>query len=360
MTRRALQRLDQEFCLGKTDLDACLRQAVKEFAGPSGKRRRLMIYVGDGASESAPVLIPADQRLAYPWLAESGATLIVLETQQTKSKTDYLRSLVEASGGVWFDLAGDVRAAGSLARWLQRGLPSPERIVSVAVEGASADDLFYSSGWLPGEPLYIYGRIAESSPLPAATAGTPVDLPSRSIRLRLTIGRGKKTSSREWTFPLTGDSDDVFVGRLWAQRRLEQLRLLDQQQEEVRTRIIALSQEWSLLSPHTAFLVLESEQEYQQWGLDRRVRRRYWKPAEARTEAPLPQAWLERIRPSAEVRLSDQEFSDTMRKAREALSGKAFAEGAATFAAHCPLAAGNRQRRIQESASTSAGRRANR
>ena len=189
----ALERLDQEFCLGKTDLDACLRQAVKEFAGPSGKRRRLMVYVGDGASESAPVLNPADQRLAYPWLGrEAAATLVVLATQPTKSKTDYLRSLVEAGGGVWFDLAGDVRAAGSLARWLQCGLPSPERIVSVAVDGASADDLFYSRGWLPGEPLYIYGRIAETSPFPAATAGAPVDLPSRSVKLRLTIGRGKK------------------------------------------------------------------------------------------------------------------------------------------------------------------------
>ena len=165
-------------------------------------------------------------------------------------------------------------------------------------------------------------------------------MPSRSIRLRLTTGRGKKTSSREWTLPLTGDEDDVFVGRLWAQRRLKQLRLLDQQHEEVRKRIIALSQEWILLSPHTAFLVLESEQEYQQWGLDRRAGRRYWKPADARPESPLPQVWLDRIQPTAEARLSEQHFSGALRKAREALSKQDYGRAAATPAQCRPHSAG--------------------
>ena len=144
-----LERLDQEFCLGKTDLDACLRQAVKEFGGPAGKRRRLMIYVGDGADETTPVLDLAGKRLPHEWLDESGATLVAVGTQRTESKTEYLRSLVAASGGLWFDLAGDVRAARSLARWLRGGLPSPERVMSVAVEGASAEDLFFPA---PGCP----------------------------------------------------------------------------------------------------------------------------------------------------------------------------------------------------------------
>ena len=145
------------------------------------------------------------------------------------------------------------------------------------------------------------------------------------MKLRLTLGRGTKTVTRDWTFPVTRREDDVFVGRLWAQRRLEQLRRLDQQQEETRKAIIALSQEWSLLSPHTAFLVLESEQDYQRWGLDRRVRRRYWKPAEARPEAPLPPKWVEQFRPSQQSGPSDQDFAEAVRKAREALAAKDFA-----------------------------------
>ena len=37
-----------------------------------------------------------------------------------------------------------------------------------------------------------------------------------------------------------------------------------------RRQILALSQEWSLLSPLTAFLVLETEQDYKRFGLTRR------------------------------------------------------------------------------------------
>jgi hypothetical protein len=89
--------------------------------------------------------------------------------------------------------------------------------------------------------------------------------------------------------------------------------------------IVSLSQEWSLLSPHTAFLVLESEQDYQRWGLDRRVRRRYWKPAEARPEAPLPPKWVEQFRLSQRSGPSDQNFAEAVRNAREALAAKDFA-----------------------------------
>ncbi len=306
----ALEGLDQEFCLGKTDLDACLRQAVKEFDGPAGKRRRLIIYVGDGADEAAPIVDPAGKRLSPEWLDESGATLVAVGTQRTESKTDYLRSLVAASGGLRFDLAGDVRAANSLTRWLGGGLPLPDRVVDAAVEGASAEDLFYASAWLPGEPLYIYGRMPEAG----------------EVKLRLTLGRGKKMLTRDWAFPVIRREDDVFVGRLWAQRRLEQLRRLDQQQEETRKAIIALSQEWSLLSPHTAFLVLESEQDYPRWGLDRRVRRRYWKPAEARPEAPLPANWVEQFQRTQQAEHSPDEFLAAMQAAREALTAKDYAQ----------------------------------
>ena len=82
--------------------------------------------------------------------------------------------------------------------------------------------------------------------------------------------------------------------------------------------MIALSQEWSLLSPYTAFLVLESDSQYAQYGIDRRRRHRYWQPAEAspgedadhalsgratrpdhdltgRASQPLPADWVQRI-----------------------------------------------------------------
>jgi hypothetical protein len=300
--------IDQEFSLGKSDLDACLRQAVKEFDGTAGGRRRLLIYVGDGADDSIPIAKPAANQAACPWFEACGASLVVIETEDTNLKTDYLRSLVAASSGLWFDLARDLRATRSLSGWLKGGLVSPQRVLSAAVDGASEDDLFFSRGWVPGEPLYIYGRAPET----------------RELKLHLKLQVGDRTSTRDWTFPVTRRDDDVFVGRLWAQQRLDRLRRADQQQEAVRTASIALSQEWSLLSPHTAFLVLESEEQYKQWGLARSYRRRYWKPAETRPDSPLPPKWIEQVRPTPTTELSDSRFSDSLRTVKEALSARDF------------------------------------
>ncbi len=300
--------IDQEFSLGKSDLDACLRQAVKEFDGTAGGRRRLLIYVGDGADDSIPIAKPAANQAACPWFEACGASLVVIETEDINLKTDYLRSLVAASSGLWFDLARDLRATRSLSGWLKGGLVSPQRVLSAAVDGASEDDLFFSSGWVPGEPMYIYGRAPET----------------RELKLHLKLQVGDRTSTRDWTFPVTRRDDDVFVGRLWAQQRLDRLRRADQQQEAVRTASIALSQEWSLLSPHTAFLVLESEEQYKQWGLARSYRRRYWKPAEARPDSPLPPKWIEQVRPTPTTELSDSRFSDSLRTVKEALSARDF------------------------------------
>ena len=49
-----------------------------------------------------------------------------------------------------------------------------------------------------------------------------------------------------------------------------------------------LSQEWSLLSPRTAFLVLEKESDYARWDINRKRRRRYWKPVEMLAAIPIP------------------------------------------------------------------------
>jgi hypothetical protein len=88
--------------------------------------------------------------------------------------------------------------------------------------------------------------------------------------------------------------------------------------------MIALSQEWSLLSPCTAFLVLESEQEYATWGIDRRQRHRYWKPADAQPQAPLPEQWVLRAAQRvgrAGKQSEEQRFAQVIRSIRAAIDG---------------------------------------
>ena len=158
-----------------------------------------------------------------------------------------LEPLARASGGLVFDLAGTPTGQRELLHWLFAGLPSPQRIVKVEVEGAGAADLYYPEAWLPGRPLEILGRTSAIG----------------QVRLKVTTARGSEQVTLAHEFPIDRRRDDVFLGRLRAQRKLAQLQSVTTGDpaavKERHQKIIALSQEWTLLSPDTAFLVLESE-----------------------------------------------------------------------------------------------------
>ncbi len=167
----------------------------------------------------------------------------------------------------------------------------PLKIIAVRVEGVAADDLFVPIDWLFGRSLHIFGRRKDAGPL----------------NVEVSFERDGKTESRSWTLKLTSDSDDMFVGRLWAQRKLNQLRSLsvgqqsEPEKQKLIAQIVALSQEWTLLSPHTAFLVLENEAEYPKYGIRRSARHKYWKPADAVAAAPLAIEALEMLKSPARV-----------------------------------------------------------
>jgi Ca-activated chloride channel homolog len=276
-----LERFEQEFCLGGTDMGVCLHEAAEAF-DQDGENRRMMIYVGDGAD---PLFEgsnkPTGQHFWQQWQRRVGADFTGILVQQSPDGAAAVSASARAIQGLWFDLAGDVGAQRQLLQWLRDGLPSPQPVLQVEVAGADAAELFWPGAWPPGRTLTIYGRTLQPGP----------------IQLALTLGCGADKMKHTWTLSAGDDADDVFVGRLWAQRRLDQLRRMGTEEETQRAAIIALSQEWSLLSPLTAFLVLETEADYKRWQIDRQVRRRYWKPAEARSDEPLPAQWLAEVTP---------------------------------------------------------------
>ena len=214
-----------------------------------------------------------------------------------------------------FDLAGSAMDDRDLDAWLGSGLPSPEQIVKVEVEGAEPDDLYYPTAWLPDRALDVFGRVG----------------PREKLRLAVTTLRDGKPLERKWELAVDPKQDDVFVGRLWAQRKLDDAAAAaavsagrEHPDDEREKQMIALSQEWSLLSPYTAFLVLESEQDYARWRIDRRQRHRYWKPADAQGPVELPEDWTrraaERVKQSGKES-DEQRLARTIRSAREALDG---------------------------------------
>ena len=120
------------------------------------------------------------------------------------------------------------------------------------------------------------------------------------MRFQITLERNGRPVRHEWKLDLRPDPQDLFVGRLWAQRKLDYWRVLESLKQPANdnlvAQIVALSQEWTLLSPHTAFLVLEKEADYATYGITRQLRHKYWKPEDSVTAQPLPPHVLAQLR----------------------------------------------------------------
>ncbi|HID77369.1 MAG TPA: hypothetical protein EYP56_15410, partial [Planctomycetaceae bacterium] len=318
-TRRAdevLLDFEEQFCLGGTGLVAGLSEALKSFPradGDSG-RRRLVIYVGDGEET---MIDRADDRLdtqLAQQLEEAEAAFVALVARSSANGESLLYRTARATGGLVFALAGDPNGYADLLEWLLSGMPVPERVTRVEVDWAADEDVIWPTAWLPGEPLEIYGRVPKTN----------------RIRLTVVTRRAGRQERREWELDTGDQQDDVFVGRLWAQKRMEALRRREwwgASRPQLREQIVRLSQEWSLLCPYTAFLVLESEADYQRWNVVRRLRRRYWKPPEAVAREPLPAGWLERITQRHRQRQREAEakrVAEAVRNARQELAAGDF------------------------------------
>ena len=249
---QAMQRLQEQFALGMNDLATTLPQARAVFAEGPADRRQLIVYVGDGPSRQVPNFI--DQKVE-PVQGPAGPPLFAIAT----TSDDFLQAETIQSGGRLFDLSG-AHAGHSFFQWSLSHFPLPTIVKSVKIAGVENDDLFHGQIWPNGGELHITGK----SP--------PQDV------LQITL----MTGAEEWTFNVDcrKHSDDVFTGRLWARRKVDSLMRNSETAVAERDRtVVQLCQEWSLMSPLTAFLVLETEQDYVRWKIDRKVRRRYWKPA---------------------------------------------------------------------------------
>ena len=311
----ALTQFNQEFCLGGTDLATSVQEALESFPEQADGRRRVVIYVGDGedttmTSLRAPVSV---DQLALR-LQEAQATFVGVVARRAADGSPLLSQLARSTAGLCFDLTGGPSGHGDLFRWLLAGAPSPEKIHRVEVDGAVEQDLLFPTAWLPGETLHVLGRVPWTD----------------EVRLKLTTSRTGEKVVRQWKLKAENDADDHFIGRLWAQKKLDQLRRRESLPGTgmVRDQIVGLSQEWSLLTPYTAFLVLESEQDYERWQVDRRVRRRYWKPAEALPREPLSRDWLARVTPDESERKAEavaKRVARTMDAARKALKEEHYA-----------------------------------
>jgi len=176
---------------------------------------------------------------------------------------DFMKSAAERSGGYFTQINPDEPVSWR-AFELSATLNTP-RLMNVRVTGDSQIRwLAFGSTLAQGEELAAVARFGPESPLPAqVTVSGTLD--------------GKpfvKTMSLDGV-AANGTEDAGYLPRTWA--KLEIDRLLADDSTNHREAVIALSKSMYVMSPYTSLLVLENEEMYQRFKVDR-GRKDHWAP----------------------------------------------------------------------------------
>jgi Ca-activated chloride channel family protein len=204
-----------------------------------------------------------------------------------------LEQIAQDSGGLAaFISRGDnfARQAKAFRRKLMRPAATD---VSLTVKGVRAYDI--EPRVLPnlyhGSPVRIYGRYSGNGDAEVTLTGNV-----QGVAL---------TKSATLSFPQT-DPANPEIERMWAWHRIDQLNKAADRtgtRNQVVGEIIRLGEEYSIVTEHTSFLVLENDGEYRRWKIDRRNQRRIDRDRKAQT---VLQESLEAIRRKAVADLGPQ------------------------------------------------------
>jgi len=231
--------------LGASNLENALRRA-KTLAEGSGKgRTKRVLLVTDGVTTVGET---DANKLASVVESLAGAGVERLDAIAVGSVRDdtFLRRLagkaLPKSGVVLPAERGPEVIARRLAEATSRNVP-------LSIEGARWSYPKVLDGVQAGDEVLVYAEYSEPRPL-VVSAG----------------GQTFKPATRKVERPL--------LERSWAKAKIESLvgSPLSEGEEATKRAIVALSTRHRVLSPHTSFLVLETDHDYQRFNIDRRAK----------------------------------------------------------------------------------------
>jgi hypothetical protein len=241
----ATARIRQRLALGASDLGMALTLGGAE-AAKRGMSR--VILVTDGVATAGET---GGDKLRAIVAGLKGIDRLDAVALGGIRDAELLRSLANAGlprGGVVVD--GD---APSEERW--RRLNEATRSgLDVQVEGASFVFPRHLDGVQAGDEVLVYAQLPEGQPLRIRVGGGAVMTPGGAIE--------------------TTPAERPLLERAWVSAKLQSL-LEDERRAgpsaKLSSQIVELSTKYRVLSPKTALLVLESDQDYDRFGIDRRA-----------------------------------------------------------------------------------------
>ncbi|MGE0709109.1 MAG: VIT domain-containing protein [Planctomycetota bacterium] len=242
--------------LGWSDLDAAF-QAAAQRAQP----RTQIVYVGDGAvttGDADPVAFAARLRQAYPGRGDFHAV-----QPGSGGEAAVLRAIASCGGGSQRAIGGGTDPAQVAAALLQE-IVSPKLTGLEVSFGGFATAAVYPRD-LPNLPLgtqqVLVGRFQ------------PQGKVQGRVLVRGRLGGQPFRAEQAVAFETHPGDGNSFVPRLWARQHLDAL-LEQGRNAETQRRVIALSEDFQIITPYTSFLVLESEADRVRFQVQKRFRMR--------------------------------------------------------------------------------------
>ena len=251
----ALDQLDARESLGWSDIPAAIKEATAK-VGEGG----LVIYVGDGIGTHGngdPVAVAADLQAAA---GSSKATVHAVSPASTY-EPGVLKALATIGAGSMRVL--DPKPVETAAALLREAASPSLRDMRIEIDGIRTARVYPTA--LPnlptGQQLLVLGRFLPSD---VEQQGT--------VRIHGTLAGAPVTYRSAFTIP-AADAGNSFLPRLWARLHLDAL-LEQGRSKKIREEIIEFSERFSIMTPYTSFLVLESDAQREEYGVTRRVHMR--------------------------------------------------------------------------------------
>lgn len=248
---RAVEKLAEVASAGATDLGAMFSSALNLL---HGTRQPAVVYVGDGNATVGETTSDALADRLRRSLGESRARLFTIAVGED-ANVPMLERLARLGGGRSFVISDSAQTVQEALRFV--GMLKTPTLTNLQIDaGKGLDQVFQSAA----------GKISEGDEI-ILLARTHHALPSA---IKMSGKLGDTPFEKTYEVQEEKGANPGFIPTLWARQYL--FELMRSGLEENRGRIIALGLNYSLMTPFTSFLVLESDAAYMQQGIQRRNR----------------------------------------------------------------------------------------
>ncbi|HEY2882445.1 MAG TPA: VIT and VWA domain-containing protein, partial [Pirellulales bacterium] len=258
---KAREFLNQRTSLGWTNLDQAFAAVLKQ--APTDAQ---VIYVGDGlvtAGEAEPVSFVKNLKRLIGTIPKSGGSTLHAVTVGNTNDSTVLQGIAAAGHGSVRSISGE-QTPQIVAKELLNEIAQPGlRDLNVEFRGLKVAAIYPDH--LPqvpsGTQQILVGRYLPTGKDQHGEVEVTGTLGGEPVRYTAQIDLKD------------AEAGNSFIPRLWARAQLDHL-LAQGQSQDIHNQIIALSEQFHIITPYTSLLVLETDADRERFGVKRRFEMR--------------------------------------------------------------------------------------